>query len=218
MRIKDGGIGIPSDQLSRIFELFAQVDTSLERAHSGLGIGLTLVKKLVEMHGGRVEAYSDGPGQGSEFVVYLPTLIGTPVAREPRPTAGLNKPTYRILVVDDNRDSAESLAQLLKLSGGHETHIAFDGEEAMKAAAALRPEAVLLDVGMPKLNGYEVCRRIRAQPWGKEMVLIAQTGWGQSEDKRRTREAGFDGHLIKPVDHAAIIEMLASLIPARRGR
>jgi PAS domain S-box-containing protein len=214
VRIRDTGIGILPDQLSRIFEMFAQVDTSLERPRGGLGIGLTLVKSLVEAHGGRVEAHSDGPGQGSEFVVRLPVVAGqeSPARRERSPESAT--PTYRILVVDDNRDSAESLAMLLRLTG-HETHTVFDGLAAVEAAGSLRPDIVLLDVGMPVLNGYHACRQIRAQSWGREMVLIAQTGWGQDDDRRRTAEAGFDGHVVKPVDTTALMKLVASL---PRGR
>jgi len=213
IRIADGGIGIAADHLNRIFDMFAQVDTSLERSHSGLGIGLTLVKSLVEMHGGRVEAHSDGPGKGSEFVVYLPVVVGADTPSQPKPTTPHDARKCRILVVDDNRDSAESLAMLLKLKG-HETHTAFDGATAMNAAEKLRPNVMLLDIGMPRLNGYDVCRQIRSQPWGKDMVLIAQTGWGQEDDKRRTEEAGFNGHLVKPVDQAALSKLFASLLPA----
>lgn len=213
IRIADGGIGIAADHLNRIFDMFAQVDTSLERSHSGLGIGLTLVKSLVEMHGGRVEAHSDGLGKGSEFVVYLPVVVGAETPSQPKPTTPHDARKCRILVVDDNRDSAESLAMLLKLKG-HETHTAFDGATAMNAAEKLRPNVMLLDIGMPRLNGYDVCRQIRSQPWGKDMVLIAQTGWGQEDDKRRTEEAGFNGHLVKPVDQAKLLKLFASLLPA----
>ncbi|MGH9897155.1 MAG: hybrid sensor histidine kinase/response regulator, partial [bacterium] len=203
IRVRDGGIGIAAHQLPRIFEMFTQIDTSLERSVSGLGIGLMLVKSLVEAHGGKVEARSDGLGHGSEFVVRLPILVETPKPPS-RPT--VSEPTAamgrRILIVDDNQDGAESLAMLLQL-GGHETHMAHDGLEAVEAAERFRPDAMLLDIGLPKLNGYEVCRRIRAQPWGKNMVLVAVTGWGQEEDRHKSREAGFNIHIVKPVDPAA---------------
>jgi len=209
IRVWDNGIGIAADQLRRIFEMFAQVDTSLERTHTGLGIGLTLVKNLVEMHGGTVEADSAGVGQGSEFVVRLPILVETP---KPPPESTVSAPTpttaRRILVVDDDEDSAESLAMLLKLTG-NETHTAYDGLEAVEAAATLRPDVVLLDIGLPKLNGYEAARKIREQPWSKGMGLVALTGWGQDEDRQKSREAGFNGHLVKPVDHAALMKLLA---------
>jgi CheY-like chemotaxis protein len=190
--------------------MFMQVDTSL-RSRDGLGIGLTLVKTLVEMHGGTVDVHSDGLGRGSEFVVRLPILSGTsrplpqPVVPELMPAVG-----RRILIVDDNEDGAESLAMLLQF-GGHETHMAHDGLEAIEAAEQLRPDAVLLDIGLPKLNGYEVCKRIRKEPWGKEIVLVALTGWGQEEDRHRSRDAGFDAHMVKPVDHNLLLKLLASL-------
>jgi CheY-like chemotaxis protein len=191
--------------------MFLQVDTSLERSRDGLGIGLTLVKTLVEMHGGTVDVHSDGPGRGSEFVVRLPILSDTsrplpqPVVREPTPAVG-----RRILIVDDNEDGAESLAMLLQF-GGHETHMAHDGLEAIEATERLRPDAVLLDIGLPGLNGYEVCKRIRTEPWGKEIVLVALTGWGQEEDRHRSRDAGFNAHMVKPVDHDLLLKLLASL-------
>ncbi|MDQ3564040.1 MAG: ATP-binding protein [Pseudomonadota bacterium] len=209
IRVRDNGIGIAADQLARIFDMFTQVDTSLERSVGGLGIGLTVVKNLAEMHAGMVEVHSAGLGQGSEFVVRLPILVET-AKPPPEPTVSEATPTTtrRILVVDDNRDSAESLAMLLKLMG-NETHTAYDGFEAVEAAAAFRPDVILLDIGLPKLNGYEACRRIREQPWGKDMVLVALTGWGQEEDRRKSREAGFDGHIVKPVDPTALTKLLA---------
>lgn len=208
IRVRDTGIGIAAEQLPRIFEMFMQVDTSLERSVSGLGVGLSLVKNLVELHGGTVEVHSAGLGQGSEFVVRLPVLTAPP---QPPPARIFREPTLtrarHILVVDDNRDSATSLAMLLKLTG-NVTHTAYDGLEAVEAAATFRPDVVLLDIGLPKLNGYEACRRIREQPWGKDMVLIALTGWGQEEDRQQSREAGFNSHLVKPVDLDALRELL----------
>ncbi len=164
------------------------------------------------MHGGTVEAHSAGIGQGSEFVVRLPILVETPEPPPPEPTVSEPTPTTarRILVVDDNRDSAESLAMLLKLTG-NETHTAYDGLEAVEAAATFKPEVVLLDIGLPKMNGFEAARKIREQPWGEKMVLVALTGWGQDEDRRKSREAGFDGHLVKPLDRAALTKLLAAL-------
>ena len=211
IRVRDAGIGIATDQLTRIFDMFTQVDTSLERPVSGLGIGLSLVKGLVEMHGGTVEAHSAGVGHGSEFTVRLP------LAREASPE--LPEPTVseltittprRVLVVDDNQDSAESLALLLKLAG-HETHIAYDGLEAVQAAAAFRPDVVLLDLGLPKMNGYEAARRMRAQSRNNGMVLVALTGWGQEEDRQKSRAAGFDAHIVKPVDPAVLSKLLAEM-------
>lgn len=229
--VRDTGIGIPPDKLPRLFEMFYQADGSLERAQGGLGIGLTLVRRLVEMHGGTVEARSAGTGEGAELVVRLPVLLGQPPSQPPRrpaesdgespaPAAGAPETRgggrpLRVLVVDDNVDSADSLAMLLELSG-HEVSTAYDGLEAVDAAERLRPDVVLLDIGMPRLNGYDAARRIREQPWGRQMLLIAQTGWGQEEDRRRAREAGFDGHLTKPVDMAALARLLASP-PARGG-
>jgi signal transduction histidine kinase/CheY-like chemotaxis protein len=209
--VRDTGIGIAADQLPRIFEMFSQVKTALERSQGGLGIGLALVKRLVEMHGGRIEARSDGPGRGSEFVVRLPVVVE---ASRLQPEAGDDgsdpKTSLRILVVDDNRDGADSLADMLGLMGG-DTRTAYDGEEAVAAAVEFRPDVILLDIGLPKLNGYEACRRIRAQANGRKVVLIAQTGWGQVEDRQRTHEAGFDHHLVKPVDPAALMKLLAAL-------
>ncbi|HEY6133898.1 MAG TPA: PAS domain S-box protein [Rubrivivax sp.] len=211
IRVRDSGIGIAPDQLSRIFEMFVQVDSSLERSAGGLGIGLTLVKTLVERHGGSVQAASTGAGGGSVFTVRLPVLAAdTHAAAEPAPAepAPGARPR-RILVVDDNRDAAESLTLLLQLSG-HLTQAAFDGFEALEALPAFQPDTVLLDIGLPRLNGYEVARRLRQAPGGERILLIALTGWGQEEDRQRTREAGFDVHLVKPVDPAALSRLLES--------
>jgi PAS domain S-box-containing protein len=209
VRVTDCGIGIPPEMLHKIFDLFTQVDRSLERARGGLGIGLTLVKRLVEMHGGSVEARSDGPGRGSEFVVRLPILIESPKVAVPEQSPEQPARTaLRILVVDDNHDLARSLAKLLKLIG-NETHIAHDGLEAIELAARVSPDVVLMDIGMPKLNGYDAARRIREQPWGKELLLVAVTGWGQDEDRRQSQEAGFDEHMVKPVDFTALTRVLA---------
>ena len=166
--VRDTGIGIAADDLPRLFDMFVQVDSSLERSRDGLGIGLTLVKTLVEMHGGTVDVHSDGLGCGTEFMVRLPLSVDVPRAV---PTPAITEPAAtarrRILIVDDSDDGAESLAMLLELAG-HETHKAYDGLEAIEAARRLRPDAVLLDIGLPRLNGYEVCRRMRQEPWGKE--------------------------------------------------
>ncbi len=212
VKVKDTGIGIPPDKLGSVFEMFTQIDRTLERSQGGLGIGLTLVKRLVELHGGSVEALSEGPGRGSEFAVRLPVLIEAPAAPQPsKPIAELIKPTARrILVVDDNSDAASSLAMLLKITG-NETHTAHDGLEAVAAARQFHPDVVLLDIGLPKLNGYDACRRMREQPWGKTMVLVALTGWGQDDDRRKSKEAGFNHHMVKPVDYDALMKLLASL-------
>ncbi len=190
--------------------MFMQADTSLERRQSGLGLGLTLVKSLVELHGGTVQACSGGIGQGSEFIVRLPIRVAAPPKQATVPAIGEQATTVprRILVVDDNKDSAESLAILLRLTG-HEAHTAFDGDEAVERAAALRPDVVLLDIGLPVISGYDAARQIRAQPWGKHMVLVAMTGWGHDEDRQKSREAGFDAHLVKPVEHAVLAQLLA---------
>jgi len=212
IRVKDNGIGIPIDMLPRIFDMFTQVDRTLERSQSGLGIGLTLVQRLVEMHGGSVEPYSDGPGRGSEFVVRLPVAVeGKGHGKEGG--VGSEKvapaPKFRILVVDDNNDSADSLSILLRMMG-NEVHTAYDGLEAVGAAATLHPDVALLDIGLPKLNGYEAARQIR-ELRGSDTVLIALTGWGQDEHLRRSKEAGFDHHIIKPVDFEALMKLLSSL-------
>ena len=210
VRVRDDGIGIAPDQIASIFDLFTQVDQSLDRSQGGLGIGLSLVKNLVEMHGGSVEAQSPGLARGSEFVVRLPVLTGAAPLEEKPADVPAKIERRRILVVDDNRDSAESLAMLLTIIG-HEVHTAHDGEEAVQIAAALKPEVVLLDLGLPNLNGYEACRRIREQPRGKEMIVVALTGWGHEEDRRKTREGGFDYHLVKPVNLEALEAALTRL-------
>jgi PAS domain S-box-containing protein len=209
--VRDTGTGIPQAMLPRVFEPFAQIDRHAARAQGGLGIGLTIVKSLVDLHGGRVEAHSDGPGRGSEFVVRLP-LPAAP--RTDGPQAARLAPsefsTRRILVVDDNRDAAESLGMLMKLLGA-DVEVAFSGPDALAALAASKPEVVLLDIGMPGMDGHEVARRIRQQPELDDVVLIALTGWGQDEDRLRSQAAGFDHHLIKPVDLAALQALLGTL-------
>ena len=210
--VTDNGIGIPQRTLADVFDMFSQVDRSLEKTRGGLGIGLTIVKRLLEMQGGSIEAKSDGEGKGSQFVVSLP-LLAQPV-KETRSTADAaarvaSAPRLGILLADDNADAAVTLAQVLELSG-HQVHVANDGLSAVESAASLRPDVVLLDIGMPGLNGYEACRRIRGQAWAKDVLLIALTGWGQEDHRRRAQEAGFDHHLIKPVDPAALQDLLAS--------
>jgi CheY-like chemotaxis protein/two-component sensor histidine kinase len=215
--VKDNGTGIPADQLPTLFEMFSQVEGSLPRAQGGLGIGLHLVKRLVEMHGGSVTARSEGAGKGSEFVVRLPVIVEASGAsfptKEDEPT--IPKSSLRILIVDDNWDGADTLGMMLRLMG-NDIRTAYDGEEAITAAEEFRPDVVLLDIGLPKLNGYEACRQIREQPWSKGMVLIAVTGWGQEEARRRSHEAGFDKHMVKPVDPQALMKMLAGLEDAAR--
>ena len=210
IRVRDNGIGIAAEQLPCIFDMFTQLDVSLGRSLSGLGIGLMLVKNLVELHGGTVEAHSAGLGQGTEFVVRLQIMAAThqPPPPEPAVSEPTPAPRRRILVVDDNWDSATSLVMLLELSG-NEMHAAHDGLEAVEAAGTFRPHVVLLDIGLPKLNGYEAARQIREQPWGKDMVLVALTGWGQEEARQKSRDAGFNGHLTKPVDFLSLEKLIA---------
>jgi PAS domain S-box-containing protein len=217
--VKDTGIGLTPEMLPRLFEMFSQAKPALERAQGGLGIGLSLVKGLVEMHGGRVDARSEGRGRGSEFIVRLPVVEQARAAHTGHPAEQQRQPQVekrRILIVDDLKDAVDSLSMLLRAMG-HEIHTAYDGEDAVAVAQKQRPDAVLLDLGMPRLNGYDACRRIRAQRWGKEMFIVAVTGWGQEEDRRRSREAGFDDHLVKPVDTVALMKVLASL-PSGRAR
>ena len=212
--VKDNGAGIPPDKLKSIFDMFMQVDETAERSQGGLGIGLTLVKRLAEMHGGSIEAKSAGAGQGSEFIVRLPILSEPSVAPPSGPDGAGGLLPRRIVIVDDNRDSADSLAMLLKITG-NETFMAHDGVEAIELIEKQRPDVVLLDIGLPRLNGHEVCRHIRKQAWGKDIVVIALTGWGQEDDRRRSEEAGFNGHLVKPVDYDKLIELLSKLTNGR---
>jgi PAS domain S-box-containing protein len=210
IRVRDTGIGIPRELLPRVFEMFTQVDRSLARSQGGLGIGLSLVKGLVELHGGTVEAHSEGLGKGSMFMIRLPLP-----AQQPPVTAALVTATgngssgrQRVLVVDDNTDAAESLALLLNILG-YEARAAHDGSAALEEARRFRPEAVLLDIGMPGMDGYELARRMRRLPDMSGALLVAMTGWGQDDDRRRSREAGIDYHLVKPVDVAALQPLLA---------
>jgi CheY-like chemotaxis protein len=213
VRITDTGIGIAADMLHGVFQMFSQVDHSIEKSHGGLGIGLSLVKQLVEMHGGSVEAKSAGYGHGSEFIVRLPidssaTPEVSPAHLEPKASGAPE--ARRILVADDNADAADSLATLLTFMG-HEVRTAADGVAAVELATTFRPDVMLLDIGMPKLNGHDACRRIREEPWSETAVFIALTGWGQDEVRRQSLEAGFDHHLVKPVNLASLMELLASL-------
>jgi PAS domain S-box-containing protein len=212
IRVKDEGLGIPAELLPRLFEKFTQGPPRPGAAPAGMGLGLALVRGLVEMHGGTVRARSEGPGRGSEFIVELPVSDAPPAPRPPAGAAPLARASdsRRILVVDDNRDSADSLAQLLRVLG-HDVEAVHGGHEAVAAAERYRPQLVLMDLGMPELNGYEACRLIREKPWGRAMVLVAQTGWGQDQDRLRAQEAGFDSHLVKPVDAKSLSALLASL-------
>jgi len=217
IRVADNGLGIPPAMLPHIFDLFTQVDATLERSQGGLGIGLTLVRSLVEMHGGSVQAFSEGRGKGSEFVVRLP-LLGTgaaPVGGGQAPS-GLRSPHFslNVLVVDDNVDAAESLALLLKTLG-HEATTAYDGPQAIEAARAVSPDLVICDLGMPGMSGYKVAEVLRARPEFRRVRLVALTGFGSPDDRRRSQEAGFDEHLVKPVAPETLEKVLHSL-PASR--
>ncbi len=211
VKVKDAGLGIPPEMLPKIFDLFTQVDHSLERTVGGLGIGLSLVKRLVEMHEGSVSAHSEGHGRGCEVTVQLPIASDSAAGeRSIHDTKRLPVSARRILVVDDNKDAGRSLGLLLKISG-HEVHFAFDGLEAIEKAEEVQPELILLDIGLPKMNGYDVCREVRTRSWGQKIVMVALTGWGQAEDRRKSREAGFDRHLVKPIEHDELTRILESM-------
>ena len=213
--VVDEGIGIPATMIGRVFEMFVQV--AHDRGRGGLGVGLALSKQLVEMHGGRITAASGGPGLGSTFEVRLPIAseieasIRAIGVKDDLPTSRL-----RMLVVDDNRDSVESLSTLLRLMG-NDVHVGYDGMEAVHAARTYLPDVVLLDVGLPLRNGYEAARLIRSEPWGRHMVLIALTGWGQEQDRRQSREAGFDHHLVKPVDPKVLMTLVSDVFRGNRN-
>jgi signal transduction histidine kinase/CheY-like chemotaxis protein len=208
--VQDSGIGIPTDKLSRVFEPFTQLDRSLERSKGGLGIGLALAKRLIEMHGGEIQAQSAGPGQGSCFMTRLPLSPEQEAPRAiapagPLPAVGRK----RVLIADDNHDAATSLGILLN-DAGYDVRTVADGGQALEMAAQFRPDIALLDIGMPRLNGYEVARHIREHPWGDAILLVALTGWGGAEHRQQTAKAGFDHHLTKPVDPAALTRLLAT--------
>ncbi|WP_437729825.1 ATP-binding protein [Sorangium sp. So ce1335] len=220
VRVKDNGVGVPADMLPRVFDMFTQVVRSIDRAQGGLGIGLTLVRRLVELHGGTVHAESEGPGRGSTFTVRLPLAAAEePASRRssPGPAGRDAAAALRILVVDDNVDGAESLALLLRMSG-HRTRAVHTGPEALTAARELGADVVFLDIGLPGMSGYEVARRLRAEPGVAGFVLVALTGWGTEDDRRRAREAGFDHHLTKPVDAAEVRRLVASVAQAAATR
>ena len=210
--VEDTGIGIPADKVDEIFEMFGQIEHPLQRAAPGLGLGLTLVRSLLEMHGGSIEVSSPGIGKGSVFTARLPILPSTTAAKSQDRRHAV-EPDFetkrRVLVVDDNKAAAKMLGMAVRMFG-NQVRIAHDGQEAIEAAAEFRPDAVLMDIGMPRMNGYEAARYIRRQPWGRDMLLVALTGWGQDEDKRRTREAGFDYHLVKPAEPSELQQLLES--------
>jgi CheY-like chemotaxis protein/nitrogen-specific signal transduction histidine kinase len=209
--VADTGVGIPRDMLPRIFDMFTQLQAHRDRAHGGLGIGLTLAKRLVELHGGTIEAMSEGPNRGSRFTVHLPLLheeadLPSASRHDDAPArAGI-----RILIADDNEDTAEMMEVMLGFKG-HDVRVAHDGFEAVAIAATFNPHIAFLDIGMPRLDGYEAARRIRALP-GRRAVLVALTGWGQEEDKRRSRDAGFDHHLTKPPEPDILERLIASCV------
>jgi CheY-like chemotaxis protein len=204
-------VGLEAHQLSRVFDMFEQVETSLQRSEAGLGIGLTLVRELTQMHGGCVHARSEGLGRGSEFVVELPLPQNSaklPAKQNAR--AADRAKGYKILVVDDNQDSVKSMSKLLELSG-YSVTAAHSGQAALDEAAAVEPRVVLLDIGLPDLNGYEVARELRRRHGDRPKSLVALTGWGQPADLLRADEAGFDLHLLKPVDYAKLLKVLAEI-------
>jgi len=210
VRVRDDGIGIADEDLPRLFDLFVQVDTSLERSIGGLGIGLTLVKRLVELHGGSVEVQSEGPGRGSEFTLRIPLGPEAPASQsEAGAPEAVSARWRRVLIVDDNADSTESLALLLARRG-HDVRAANDGLRAIELAREFHPDLVLLDIGMPGLNGYETCQRMRKEPWGSGITMVAVTGWGQEQDRRMARSVGFDAHVVKPLDLGVLMSLVAT--------
>jgi CheY-like chemotaxis protein/two-component sensor histidine kinase len=211
IRVADSGIGLTGQQLGRLFEMFAQAPAAIGRSQGGLGIGLALSRSLVRLHGGDVEAASDGPGRGSTFTVRLPATLLVPAAAAGAapPGAVRSAPARRILIADDNVDAADSLAELLRMEG-HEVHVAYDGRQALAHFSRHQPDAALLDVGMPELTGLEVARAIRRLPAGRRVTMIAITGWGQARDRSDALEAGFDHHATKPVDPALVLRLIGA--------
>jgi PAS domain S-box-containing protein len=208
--VEDNGVGIPPVMQQQIFDMFAQIDRSIERGYTGLGIGLTLVKSLVELHGGTIEVFSEGTDCGSRFTVTIPmgTAEVQSVASIESDSVVSDRRSCRVIVVDDNRAAVDMLSQVVRLQG-HDVRVANNGEEAIEIAATFLPHAMLMDIGMPRMDGHEAARVIRSQPWGKDVLLIALTGWGQGEDRRRTKEAGFDYHLVKPAEPSEIARLLS---------
>ena len=217
LKVRDTGIGIPSPMLEGIFELFAQVDQSAARTRGGLGVGLTLVRSLVHMHGGNVRAHSDGVGRGTEFEVRLPALAETPAQVRVVAGDGQKISHARLLLIEDNPDIGETLRDLLEILG-HRVDLASDGLRGVQMALALKPDAALVDIGLPGIDGYEVAQRLRADPVGRDMLLVALTGYGRPEDRERALEAGFDAHMVKPVDPEDLTSLIGELSARRRER
>jgi CheY-like chemotaxis protein len=207
LRVLDNGIGLAPEHVRVVFDMFVQLDSSRTAATGGLGLGLTLVRSIVEQHGGEVEARSDGPGKGAQFIVRLP-LAAAPAAEAPSASVRASARSRRILVVDDNADAARTLATLLAFDG-HQAEAVFDGAEAVAAAERLRPEVLFIDLNMPALDGYELAKRLRALPWGRAATLVALTGMGQQSDIELARAAGFDIHLTKPADPERVSRIAA---------
>ena len=209
--VRDTGIGMPSELLTDIFNIFTQSERSIDRSQGGLGIGLTIARSIIVLHGGRIEAKSQGLGHGSEFVIHLPMLEQQPSNTVPQEITSANDKTIRrILVVDDNRDAADGMAMLLDISG-HITMTAYDGVEAIAAVEQFKPELVLLDIGLPHMDGYAVARHLRQQPGGHDFVLAALTGYGDDDDRRRSNEAGFDYHFVKPMEYSILNELIEQM-------
>jgi CheY-like chemotaxis protein len=210
--VRDNGIGIAAEMMPRLFTLFSQAHTALDRSEGGLGVGLALVRGLVALHGGKVEARSDGPGRGSEFIVQLPlgATAAEPVESELQPETAASVAALRILVVDDNQDAADTCSTLLELSG-HQLRTAYTGKRAIEIAKIFHPHVVVLDIGLPDANGYDIARKIRETSWGRDIVLVAVTGWGHEDDRRRAFDAGFDHHLTKPLAANALESLVNSV-------
>jgi len=205
--VRDTGVGISPALLSHIFEMFTQGEQSRARTLGGLGIGLTLVKRLIEMHGGTVSAESGGQDLGSTFVIRLPAVVSDAEQPHAEDSGAMSTSSLRTLIVDDNRDAADSLAMLLRITG-NEIRTAYDGLEALQTAKEFQPDVVLLDIGLPKMDGHEVAQQLRREPWGQRMCLIAVTGWSDEADRAKSRAAGFDHHLVKPLDTAHLARLL----------
>jgi CheY-like chemotaxis protein len=219
-RVRDSGIGVPSALLSTIFDLFAQVEQTLDRSQGGLGIGLTLVKRLVEMQGGTVSAFSAGRNLGTEFTVRLPAMpVDQRVAAGRRASdryAASRTSEFGVLIVDDNRDATDSMAMLLRMEG-YAVRVAYDGPQALDAVREARPDVILLDIGLPGMDGFQVAQRVRADPQNSAIVIVAVSGYGQDEHRARSSEAGCDHHLVKPIEPSVVSELLASLHSSRHG-